>query len=460
MQKLGTGIVILLLWFLLPGCSGLSVSPGDVMKAPGSQNNEEQVRKLVEDFLPAGAQLIIPRQPADISAIRSANICGNEEKELVAFYKKDYQLGIVILQNINGEWHKAGSVEEIGQDIGYADIKDLNNDKKEELLIGWSGGQGLDGELAIYTWKDNELKLVARQEYEAIAIGDLNGDKKDEFVILGLNRVEDPADYWAKASLFEFRNNSLKLVNEIDIDDYINGYGQVVLGNVSKDQKAVFLDMGIGAHSAYTDILIMENGELKSALTDDNGSATEKTFKAYNRDSLDVNGDGIIEVGLLQEPPGHEQAAMVEIPWIETWHQWDGQSGLVQVVESRWDYFGSYRFTMPEEWLGKVTLKVIDNDDSKRETIFYYIGHTGRERAELLRITTFNQKIWAEQGEKIKQQNPSMIILSTRNGKVQIGNLPSGVTRLKGQDLSEYKKLIIDETELKKGFQIVQPDWQ
>ena len=90
MQKLGTGIVILLLWFLLPGCSGLSVSPGDVMKAPGSQNNEEQVRKLVEDFLPAGAQLIIPRQPADISAIRSANICGNEEKELVAFYKKDY----------------------------------------------------------------------------------------------------------------------------------------------------------------------------------------------------------------------------------------------------------------------------------------------------------------------------------------------------------------------------------
>lgn len=459
MKKWGLGIFLSVL-LCLPGCSGLISTPGDMMKRPGSESGQAGLRAVAEEVIPEGAQLTIPLQPEDMGAIRQVDIAGDGEKELIAFYKKEYQLGAVVLRAVNDKWEKIGDIEGLGQDIAYADFKDLDNDSKLELMIGWSGGQGLDGDLDIYTWQDSKLKLSSREKYTEMAVGDLDGDLNQEIITLVLNKI-DPANQWAKAYLYEFNENELKCMDKYEMDGYIGAYTRVCIGNVSKERKAVFIDMGVGAHSAYTDILVLEAKHLQSILTDEKADAFEKTFKPYPSNSEDINNDNIIEVGLFRQPPGYEEAAMVEIPWIETWYQWDGKTGLKKVGESRWDYFGGYRFTVPEKWEDRFTLKKeIDSDDREQAVIFYYIGHSGKERAELLKIYSFENNLWAEKKEQFTKNNPENIILSDSKGKVNVGVLPSGKISLTGWDLSEYKRFLLTETEFKEYFHTVEFKWQ
>ncbi|MCI1113916.1 hypothetical protein MOQ26_23180, partial [Stenotrophomonas maltophilia] len=93
-----------------------------------------------------------------------------------------------------------------------------------------------------------------------------------------------------------------------------------------------FIEAGLGAHSASTDLLLWDNGQLRNPLKKSEGEM-DLTFKPYSLYSEDINGDGIIEIGVSTQPPGTDDLSMAEIPWISSYFQWDGKTGIRHVED-------------------------------------------------------------------------------------------------------------------------------
>jgi hypothetical protein len=127
-------------------------------------------------------------------------------------------------------------------------------------------------------------------------------------------------------------------------------------GQVSANKRGVILDAGVGAHSSLSQILIWDNGQLRAVFSDKDNP----TFRAYSALSTDVNRDQIIEIPLMITPPGWEKAAMVEIPWIIQYFNWDGEAGLSYVLERYMDNTRGFYIDIPKSWSGKYTLEKTD----------------------------------------------------------------------------------------------------
>jgi hypothetical protein len=201
------------------------------------------------------------------------------------------------------------------------------------------------------------------------------------------------------------------------LDSNVTGYYNVITGLVAENVQGIVLDVGVGAHSAYTDVVIMKNNTLTKVLS------SEETYKPYVTISADENKDGIIEIAMLETPYGWEDIALSSIPWFITYHRWDGEHGLKFVFEQYRDLQDRFYFNFPAEWHHKVTISI----DSKLEEYLNFINiETGETMAE---IRFFSLSAWERnhEGFKLLARTEEKVIglrstvdLNAGKGKVEI----------------------------------------
>lgn len=456
-----TGIFVLL---YLSGCGGTSLglsSPEQLMRAPQADSGQIEIRQTVLDYMPEGTVLTIPLHPAKSSALKELDFDGDGVDEVIAFYKKednDYERGLLILKKAGDDWSRLALIEGLGRDIDYADFKDIDGDGNPEIIITWTGGKGFDSKLEIYKITKGSPEKMAAESCSAMAVGDLDSDLKNDLILFKLDK-SDPMNQWAEASLYQFTGQELRCTDRLRMDGYINGYQQVIYGKVNEKQKGVFIDSGVGAHSSMTEILVLEDGHLKNALTKGEESAYDKTFKAYTCLSEDINQDGIIEIGLLREAPGYENESMVNIQWIESWYQWDGKDGLLPVQESFWNSNGDYRLLIPEKWQDRFTVEKKGGKDEEC-IVFYCLSSRKRgdllsiqereewiaKQAVIIKIYSFGQEKWMQTEFKWKEQAVNYNVLGINQGKVIVG------VQAGSGDKKAPEKILLNEDELMKYF--------
>jgi hypothetical protein len=435
---------------LVSGC-GINGSPNDLVRAPAMESNQHAINQALMEFLPPGARLTLPLRPEYARAVNQEDLNGDGMKEVIAFYKNgnnEFEVGILVLENKGDAWAELANVHGVGRDLEFADYRDMNGDNKKEMLIGWGGGEDLNSELTIYSMKDQSIHELWNQSYSEMDIGDLDGDGHAEIAILQHDREQSEA----KALLYGYREGKFTEIDELPMDGSVNGYEQVMIGRATPAQTGIFVDADIGAHSAVTDLLVLDHGGLKNVLQGPDGLS--QAFKAYPLPSADVNNDGIIEIGLQKEPDGSEDLAMAEIPWINGWYQWDGKNGLKLVRESYADYETGYEFYIPGNWTGKFTAK-IERDEETNAIGFYYIGQPDKSPAELLTIRLYKKADWPQQEAKWKEEKTRYTRLGENNDQVIAAVQPSGLPDLNDRFMKEYKQLLLDETEVRNFFQLI-----
>jgi len=133
---------------------------------------------------------------------------------------------------------------------------------------------------------------------------------------------------------------------------------EILVGKVDGERNAVFIEIGQGAHSSTTDILIYKDSELKSVFGDDKFNYYELTFKPYSVMSRDIDNDGIYEISIPQEALGNNQAYAFSV-WVDYWYKWNGKNDLEFVMKTHGD--GNYDFIIPERWYDKVGIQKDEN---------------------------------------------------------------------------------------------------
>lgn len=438
---------------LTSGC-GLADTPNELMRAPSADGNQQSINQAVMQFLPAGSQLTVPLHPEESSAVSLQDLDGDGNPEVVAFYKTDktnYEIGVLALSQKQGKWEKFASFTGVGSEVDYVNFSDLTGDHVAELLIGLGGGEDLNNELSVYSISQGQTKELLKQPYSAMAVGDLNGDQLSELALI----LHDPNNLTSKAELYGAVEGKLGKMGEVELDGTVNGYEQAVIGKASKNQNGLFIEAGIGAHSASTILLIWDKDKLRNPLATADGEM-DMTFKPYPLYSEDINHDGIIEIGVSTQPPGTEDMAMVEIPWISSYFQWDGKSGLKHVEDHYQNYSYGLDLRLPDKWEGKYTLEPSPDPDFLITRILYY-GEEGTEKAELLTLQAVPQQEWSKMQESLKQKQVPYTLLKDGGKKVLVAIQPQETPNLSRAALQEYKSMLLTPDEIRKLFQPLRP---
>ncbi|RAV22799.1 FG-GAP repeat domain-containing protein [Paenibacillus contaminans] len=434
----------------LSGCQLVS-SPVDLLRSPQISSSQQERKQAVMQFMPATAKLTVPIRSKQASAIVEADLDGDGTPETVAFYKNEkneYELGILILQKKDDGWVKLGDLKGVGRELHYVDFPDLNGDGIPEMVIGWSGGNGLTKELSVYMMQQGAMKKMQSLKYDELAGDDLDGDGKTDLVLFQVDRVK----LLSSAQLYAIQNGELSLLQTLPLEPAINGFAQAKTGMASATQKGIFVEMGVGAHSSITSLIVKEKGLLRDVFA--SGTDGEMiTFKAYTTLSEDINGDGITEIDILREPSGSEEYAMANMPWIHEWNQWDGRNGLVPVYENYYNNGVGFRFDIPDRWRGRYTVAK-QTSDTEATSVFYTVNDSGSKQFELLSIVGIKANAWNERRKQLEQASAKYEMLGANNGFVIYSVLPDGEPSGTAAEKKTFADLRLEKDELAKLLQL------
>ncbi|MGK5510133.1 VCBS repeat-containing protein [Brevibacillus formosus] len=436
---------------LVSGC-GLTDTPNELMRAPSADGDQKSINQAVMQFLPAGSQLSVPLHPAEASAVSLQDLNGDGVAEVVAFYKTektDYEIGVLVLTQQQGNWEKLSSFTGVGSELDFVSFQDLTGDKIPEMLIGMGGGEDLNKELSVYSLANNMTQELMKQPYSIMAVGDLTGDDQADLALV----VLDKNNFTSKAELYGAANGTIAKKTELALDGYVNGYYQAIIGKASPTRNGLFIDAGLGAHSASTELLLWDNGQLSNPLAKIEGEM-DLTFKPYSLESEDINGDGIIEIGTKIQPAGTEDLAMVEIPWVSSYFQWDGKTGLKHIEDHYQNYTQGLDLKIPAKWGEKYTIS-INQDTNPFLVRFLYYGANGKNRAELLTLQSIPQNEWTKFESGLKQKQVPYIVLREEGKQVLIAILPQATPTLGKAALAEYRSMQLTAEEVHRLYKPV-----
>lgn len=166
---------------LVSGCSMLP-SPESTIMAPrlaGAQTlDSDPLKTVVQKFLPSGAKLETPQNPAGTKSIQQRDLDGDGKAELLATYRVGQnpgELGAVLLQEQQNKWQKVWELNyALAYALDHASFADITGDGRPELLLGWTvdarslGGVGKHNGVDIFAWQDHDTtsKGAALDKFE------------------------------------------------------------------------------------------------------------------------------------------------------------------------------------------------------------------------------------------------------------------------------------------------------
>ncbi|MGI6225629.1 MAG: BsuPI-related putative proteinase inhibitor [Peptococcales bacterium] len=404
---------------------------------------------VAQGFLPEDAQFIIPQEPEGSNNFVQIELNNDANHEIAVFYKTQGNVGVLILEKRDNDWKLRDKIESKAENLEYAGFADLDGDKNPEVLIGVKGKDQAK-QLRIYKLQGDKYTHLYNLDYDRFSVGDLEGDGTLE--IASIIRVDGEKPY-VKLQVHSLSNNSYKLEQEIKLEDYAYP-DNVVIGAAKEGIRGIFVDLGVGAHSAFTEIIIKEDGKYKRALSHAEGDELQPTFKPYPLLSHDINNDGIIEVGIQSMPPETDHLPMVAIPWINNWYQWDGKEALIQkpILQEYSNYGEDYRFIFPDNWSGKITIENKTDDTDDIVSVHFIYLEEDKMRAELLVLNFIPKENWPQEEQIFQNNNRSYVLLGENDKNMLVAELPQDYSKLSGESLKEYKEMLLDREGVKRSF--------
>jgi len=308
----------------------------------------------------------------------------------------------------------------------------------------------------IYKAIEDELKTRVEQSgtifgYAPFSIRDIDSDGIFELAYIERVETEIPS---ARLKVYSFKDNSCKL--EYETEFQLMCYpDSVLIGKVNEKQNAIFVELAVGAHSAITEIVVKDKGEYVRVIKSKDEYDFSQTFKPYPLYSQDINSDGIIEVGVQSEPLEAEGYAMVSMPWINNWYQWDGNEGLIKVMEEYSSYSEGYMFTIPESWSGKFSIETETDENYDMKAVHFIYIDSNKQRAELMTIHHIPKEDWTQQKHDFEANDQNYVLIGENDRNMLVVELKQNGEVLSEESYREYEKMLLNKENIKERFRAI-----
>ena len=178
-----------LLAFALSGCGGfhLVFNPEELYALPELPVKYTELNARLNAILEGGAEYAAPTSGTNIQPVQMTDLDGDGQQEAIAFFRKsedERPLKIYIFSASGDSYEQSAVIEGSGASVNSIVYSDLDGDGQTELIVGWRVNAELQA-LSVYTLSSaGPRELVRSVSYVRYANADLNGDGRQELVVL------------------------------------------------------------------------------------------------------------------------------------------------------------------------------------------------------------------------------------------------------------------------------------
>ena len=388
-----TGILAVMLT-ILPGCSVMSPNIDELLRPPQLTAQQSDIHNALQSTLGNGRtiKLKYPKRGEYLSAFVMYDLDNDDEEEALVFYEDantEYGTRINILDNDGDGWVSCFDYPGNGSAVDQIQFVNVSGQEGCDILIGWEYPNQELKTVNLYHYKDGKLQNLFSNTYSELVLVNLTGSIYSDMVLLESNSSSRPVD--AKlVSLLE--DGTIGVVGtEYRLTDHFVSYFQEQSGRTAYGMTAVFLDGYLGDNTLCTDVLYYDrvSGNLASKLMYGEDDYTQQTLRSLEIGSMDIDGDGITEIPILEPLPGYDASLGDEAMYLINYSAVDS-TGIVRYTSVVMNLDAGYMLEFPDSWRDKVT--ITKQDKSNEWHFWIYDGSLSQMRGELLRIKVYSTK--------------------------------------------------------------------
>ena len=362
----------------LAGC--LRVTADELYSLPLVSEEYLRLQAHINAVLNEGAEFAPPSGGPNRQAVQLKDLSGDGTNEVLAFfsYPGERMHKVYIFEMVDGDYTVAGIIEGVGTAIESVRYADMDGDGVMEVIIGWQMGAALKY-FTIYSVKDFRPVLLAREEYNELAVFDLDGDGNEDVIALRL----PTQDIGAVAELFVLMPDG-EIVNSVArLSNGIDAISRVLTGLLTDGVPAIFIDSEgrFDEGSLVTDVLAVRNGELANISLRDPSGVSEDTVR-LRLHSSDISKDGIIIIPIQRLLKAQSETAYHAIDW----YAYNVEGVIRLSLTTYHNNFDEWYLILPFDWRGRVSVRREDVVSGERTVIFSYIAGDEGPYEDFLKI--------------------------------------------------------------------------
>ncbi len=311
------------------------------------------------------------------SAYIFADLTGDNDDEVIVFYSRSQELGIVhmnVLDKIDGEWTSIADFQSVYNDIQEINFADLNGDETKEVIVGWTVfGDSYAKSMTVYQISgDNNIVLspIFTDYYSMFGVYDIDSDGNDDILSIKHTTAGNTTEY--TAALMTYEADKILVSDTFTLDNSLSSVAAINFDSIdSENLNRVFIDGYKIDGGMITDCLLWKGSE--GIFERYNLSGTSITSISSRTTSVlcsDINNDGIIEVPSEEYLPNISDNEVNNLgQCLINWVSVNENSAEVidrHIILSQY----GYRFRFSEKWLGNVT---VSNDPQKGILTFWSV---------------------------------------------------------------------------------------
>ena len=391
----------------LGGCYYFDAGMENLLVPPKLTDGQNEIYKVLEERAGTGISLKYPRTGDYRSAFVIENIDDEPGKEAIVFYQSNVNvnntaaLTVSILDQEEGKWVPAYDVAAAGSDVDQVAFSTFGTENNMFIIIGYALTSETDKVMHIYRYHDGIVQDLFSCPYSLFEVVDIDDNGYPEVVTLSPGVAEKGGQLTAaKANVIRYQNGGFVNSDSVSMDSSITSYVNIQTGYIGARQTALYLDGMKGQNKVTTQILFYQDGQLQNNAFLDRNAADQLTRQAGNL-SMDIDGDGVIEIPVPELMPGYQPASTqtealkeeTEPLYFTRWQIYsDGE-----FVEKYFSYLNiglGYTLTIPKSMQdGSITAKREKTTEQNGDEIVFYRFDESLERSvrELFRICVINQ---------------------------------------------------------------------
>ena len=373
---------------LLTGCSDITGSPRELLRAPKATGDMGEIQTALYKYAGNGITFKYPRNGDNRSAFMLSDLDSDGVREAVAFYSvpdtaEADAVHVNIIDRIDGEWKSTADVVTVGNAIDKVAVADISGKGAFTLLVGVELFSSIGNRLNLYDYDGEKLTQQVQENYTSFMVCDLIGNKGNQLVLFSLNT----ADRVSEVKMYTFDGEAIELRGKVNTDGNISGYAQIKVGKLASGQPAIYIDANKSSVATVTDVVYYRDGRLVSPFFDQTIGETQITLRNTNELSTDIDGDGSADIPFTEILPGYASRSESDRMYLTSWKSFNG-SHFTDLIRGDFFYDGGYRLEFPDGWVGNVTLVTDTGNRMRSYRIWDPVMQT--TGSELLRIRVYD----------------------------------------------------------------------
>ena len=249
----------------LSGCSGFAADGDSLLHPPRPTGDKAAIQDIISREAGGTYNLKYPQKGVNRSAIILRNENTDNEYALALYStENDSKLNVSIISYSNEQWKCLGTYTNNSSGVDRVLFCDINADKREEIVIGWTSYNSAHKSLTAYSFdKDEVYEMSIDETYDDLAIVDMTNDATDDILLLSLSTQDTPS----AATLLQYSDPDKRPVGKysLELDSEVIAFSNIVVGDVAINTEIKPSEIKLTASGARSDTSGTESADESSA---------------------------------------------------------------------------------------------------------------------------------------------------------------------------------------------------